>query len=94
MVVDEVDAETRKQLVDSDEDTGAGIAKEEIPSLFEKYKQTKVGKSSKYKGTGLGLAINKRIIEAHGGRLWVDSEVNKGTSFHFTIPVLSSTSPT
>ncbi len=93
-VVDEVDAETRKQLVVSVVDTGAGIAKEEIPSLFEKYKQTKVGKSSKYKGTGLGLAINKRIIEAHGGRLWVDSEVNKGTSFHFTIPVLSSTSPT
>lgn len=86
-VADEMDAEARKQLVVSVVDTGVGIAKEEIPSLFEKYKQTRAGTSSKYKGTGLGLTITKRIIEAHGGRLWVDSEVNKGTSFHFTIPV-------
>ncbi|MFQ5798234.1 MAG: sensor histidine kinase [Bacteroidota bacterium] len=92
-VADDIDARTRKQLVVCVADTGVGIAKEEIPFLFEKYKQTKAGKLSKDKGIGLGLAINKRIIEAHGGNVWVDSEVNKGTSFHFTIPVSSSTSP-
>jgi len=92
-VAEDIDAGTRKQLVICVADTGVGIAKEEIPFLFEKYKQTKAGKLSKDKGTGLGLAINKRIIEAHGGKVWVDSEVDKGTSFHFTIPVSSSTSP-
>ncbi len=92
-VAEDIDAGTRKQLVVCVADTGVGIAKEEIPFVFEKYKQTKAGKLSKDKGIGLGLAINKRIIEAHGGKVWVDSEVNKGTSFHFTIPVSSSTSP-
>lgn len=91
--VDELDGSTRKRLIVSVADTGAGIAKEELPLLFDKYKQTKTGKMSKYKGTGLGLAISKRIIEAHKGKVWVESEVNKGTTFHFTIPVMDSKNP-
>ncbi len=82
-----------KQLVVSIADTGAGISEEEFPLLFEKYKQTMAGKTSKFKGIGLGLVINKRIIEAHGGKVWVESELNKGTAFHFTIPLSYPTMP-
>ena len=82
-----------KQLVVSITDTGAGISDEEFPLLFEKYKQTMAGKTSEAKGTGLGLVINKRIIEAHGGKVWVESELNKGTAFHFTIPLLNPAMP-
>jgi len=67
-------------------DTGAGIPKQEIGSLFEKYRQTQSGKTSKQKGTGLGLVICKMIVEAHGGKIWVESEEGKGTTFTFTIP--------
>ena len=68
-------------------DNGEGIGHEEIGSLFEKYRQLKSGKISEHKGTGLGLVICKTIIEAHGGRIWVESEENKGTTFFFTLPV-------
>ena len=88
---DELDGRIRKRLVVTVADTGAGIAKEELPLLFDKYKQTKTGKMSRYKGTGLGLAISKRIIEAHNGKVWVESELSKGTTFFFTIPLSDST---
>lgn len=67
-------------------DNGVGIAPEEIGQIFEKYRQTTSGKESKHKGTGLGLVISKMIVEAHGGRIWVESEQGKGTTFTFTIP--------
>jgi two-component system sensor histidine kinase/response regulator len=68
-------------------DTGAGIAPDELPFLFDKYTQTKSGKISKEKGTGLGLAICKSIVEAHGGRIWAESKLGKGSTFSFTLPV-------
>ncbi|OGQ92799.1 MAG: hypothetical protein A2253_06215 [Deltaproteobacteria bacterium RIFOXYA2_FULL_55_11] len=67
-------------------DNGVGIAPEEIGQIFEKYRQTTSGKESKHKGTGLGLVISKMIVEAHGGKIWVESEEGKGTTFAFTIP--------
>ena len=67
-------------------DSGVGIPKEEIGNLFEKYRQTSSGKTSKQKGTGLGLVICKMIVEAHGGRIWVESEEGKGSTFTFTLP--------
>jgi two-component system sensor histidine kinase/response regulator len=67
-------------------DTGAGIAPDEIGQLFEKYKQTTSGKNSTEQGTGLGLLICKMIVEAHSGRIWVESEEGKGTTFTFTLP--------
>ncbi len=67
-------------------DSGAGIAVDEIEAVFDMYRQTQSGQESYYRGTGLGLAICKRIVEAHGGRLWVESEVGKGSAFYFTLP--------
>jgi len=69
-------------------DTGVGIPKEEIGSLFEKYKQaSNTGKGS-HNGTGLGLVICKMIVETHGGRIWIDSEEEKGTTVFVSLPVL------
>jgi PAS domain S-box-containing protein len=68
-------------------DTGVGIPQDEIGSLFQKYRQTTSGKMSEHKGTGLGLVICKMIVEAHGGRIWVDSEEGKGTTFSFSLPI-------
>jgi PAS domain S-box-containing protein len=68
-------------------DTGVGIPAEEIGLIFEKYRQTTSGKTSNSKGTGLGLVISKMIVEAHGGRIWAESDAGKGTAFFFAIPV-------
>ena len=67
-------------------DNGVGIPTKEIGNLFEKYRQTTSGKNSKNKGTGLGLVICKMIVEAHGGRIWVESEEGKGTTVAFSLP--------
>jgi signal transduction histidine kinase len=71
-------------------DNGAGIAAEEVGTLFEKYRQTSSGKISASKGTGLGLVICKMIVEAHGGKIWVESEEGKGATFTFTLPFVKS----
>jgi len=69
-------------------DTGIGIAKEDLQRIFDKFQQMKPSgsKAKKVKGTGLGLAIVKGIVEAHGGKIWVESELNKGSNFIFTLP--------
>jgi signal transduction histidine kinase len=68
-------------------DTGEGISEDELAIVFDKYKQTKTGKKSERKSTGLGLAISKLIIEAHGGNIWVESMIGKGSTFYFTVPI-------
>jgi signal transduction histidine kinase/DNA-binding NarL/FixJ family response regulator len=68
-------------------DSGVGIPAHEIGNLFEKYRQTQSGKTSKHKGTGLGLVICKMIVESHGGKIWAESEAGKGTTFFFALPV-------
>ncbi|WP_051037859.1 ATP-binding protein [Thalassoporum mexicanum] len=70
-------------------DTGIGISKADLPKVFEKFKQVGVTQTNKPKGTGLGLAISKEIVEHHGGRIWVESELGVGTTFSFTLPILS-----
>jgi signal transduction histidine kinase len=65
-------------------DTGPGIPEAELPHLFEPYWSAE--RHAK-KGTGLGLYISKGIIEAHGGRLWVESKQGEGATFYFTLPV-------
>lgn len=67
-------------------DTGVGIPADEIGGIFQKYKQTSSGATSKQKGTGLGLVICKMILEAHGGTIRAESQAEKGTTFKFTLP--------
>ncbi len=68
-------------------DTGIGIAKEDIPKLFTKFFQAETSARRKYGGTGLGLAICKEIVQAHGGKIWADSEPGKGSTFSFSLPI-------
>jgi len=68
-------------------DTGIGIPPDTIDSLFTEFKQTDATIASEYGGTGLGLAISKKFVEMHGGRIWVDSELGKGSAFIFEIPL-------
>ncbi len=67
-------------------DNGIGIPEEVIPRLFTRFYQADASTSRKYGGTGLGLYISKTIIDATGGRIWIESEVGKGTSVHMVIP--------
>ena len=70
-------------------DTGPGIAPEDHDRIFEEFQQTDVGVEQR-EGTGLGLALSKRFVELHGGRIWVDSEPGKGSTFVFTLPANAS----
>jgi signal transduction histidine kinase len=63
-------------------DTGCGVSPEQIPHIFDRYWQAKSARN----GIGLGLSIAKGIVEAHGGRIWVESKVGEGTIFFFTLP--------
>jgi signal transduction histidine kinase len=66
-------------------DTGPGIALEDRDRIFEEFQQTDFG-AKQHEGTGLGLALSKRLVELHGGRIWVESEVGVGSRFVFTLP--------
>ncbi|HWQ12027.1 MAG TPA: ATP-binding protein [Roseiflexaceae bacterium] len=66
-------------------DTGVGIAPEDLPLIFEEFHQVHDLQREK-RGSGLGLAISRKLIEAHGGRIWVESTVGQGSSFTFTLP--------
>jgi signal transduction histidine kinase len=67
-------------------DTGPGIAAEDRERIFEEFQQTPVGVQQR-EGTGLGLALSKRLVELHGGRIWVESEPGEGSRFVFTLPL-------
>jgi signal transduction histidine kinase len=69
-------------------DTGPGIRAEDLDRIFEEFQQTDAGIEQR-EGTGLGLALSKRLVELHGGRIWVDSELGKGSTFVFTLPASS-----
>ena len=68
-------------------DTGIGIPAEEIGHVFERFRRVRSGAAQSIPGTGLGLTIVKQIVEMHGGKIWVESAVGHGSSFHFTIPL-------
>jgi PAS domain S-box-containing protein len=68
-------------------DTGLGIPPDEIGHVFERFRRVRSGAAQSIPGTGLGLAIVKQIVEMHGGKIWVESAVGHGSSFHFTIPL-------
>jgi len=66
-------------------DTGVGIAPEHQAAVFEEFRQ--VGESAaRHEGTGLGLALSRKFVELHGGKIWVESQVGKGSTFTFRIP--------
>jgi signal transduction histidine kinase len=67
-------------------DTGIGIALQDQPKIFEEFRQVGSDKTKKVEGTGLGLTLAKKFVELHGGRIWVESEVGKGSTFSFALP--------
>jgi GAF domain-containing protein len=71
-------------------DTGIGIAPEDQPKIFEEFRQVGSDYAHKVEGTGLGLTLAKKFVELHGGKIWVESEVGKGSTFSFTLPERSS----
>ena len=68
-------------------DTGAGISEADQERIFEEFQQADSSSTKQKGGTGLGLSIAKRIIEMHGGRIWVESSLRTGSTFWFTLPV-------
>lgn len=87
LTVEERDAVVIMSVIDE----GPGMSEEQIKSLFEKYKQGSA--KSELKGSGLGLALSKKLVEAHGGNMWVESAIGKGSRFAFSIPEFSTAMP-
>ena len=88
------EGEVRVEVTDSDEtflvsvaDTGPGISEADQKIIFEEFQQVNGSNSREKGGSGLGLSIVKKIVEMHGGRIWVESDVGKGSTFRFTLPV-------
>ena len=77
-----LDNEARVDVID----TGEGIASEDLPHVFDRFYRAEKSRSADYGGAGLGLAIARSIVEAHGGRIWVESQLGRGTRFSFTLP--------
>ena len=69
-------------------DSGIGIRAEEIVTLFRPFKQAAGGRGMNHEGIGLGLAITKKLVELHGGRIWVESESGRGTTMYFRLPLI------
>jgi two-component system, NtrC family, sensor kinase len=68
-------------------DTGVGIAPEDHEAIFEEFRQVGSNYAQKREGTGLGLSLTRKFVEMHGGTIWVESEVGKGSTFSFTLPI-------
>jgi signal transduction histidine kinase len=75
------------QVVFSVTDTGIGIPNDQLDHIFGEFRQVDSSVSREFGGTGLGLSITKTFVELHGGRIWVESEPGRGSTFHFAIPL-------
>ena len=71
-------------------DTGKGIAKNKLGIVFERFRQEEESPTRRFGGTGLGLSISKGLVELLGGKMWIESEENKGSCFYFSIPYIST----
>jgi two-component system phosphate regulon sensor histidine kinase PhoR len=76
-----------KEIEFSVRDNGIGIPKEDLPRIFERFYRVDKGRSQESGGTGLGLSIVKHLVQAHGGRTWVESRLGEGSTFFFTLPL-------
>jgi signal transduction histidine kinase len=84
----EVDAVSADGVVEiSVSDTGIGIAPQDQETIFEEFRQVGTDYAQKREGTGLGLTLTRKFVELHGGKIWVESEVGKGSRFTFTLPL-------
>lgn len=77
----------KQMMVISVSDTGIGISKEQFRTIFGSFEQVESCVARTYGGTGLGLAVSKRLVELHGGKIWVESELGVGSTFNFTLPL-------
>ena len=77
-------------LIFAVQDSGIGIPESDLPRLFEKFYRGTHREALAQRGTGLGLAIVKSIAERHGGKVWVESELGKGSTFHLQVPLEQS----
>ncbi len=78
-------------IVISVSDSGVGIPADKFATIFEEFRQADEGSARSYQGTGLGLPICKRLIEMHGGRIWLESTVGRGSTFSFSLPLAENT---
>ena len=69
-------------------DTGRGISQEEQERIFDRLYQVKSGDASTEQGVGLGLYLCRELVQLHGGKIWVESEVGSGSEFYFTLPAV------
>ncbi len=74
-------------------DQGRGIPADKLETIFERFQQVDASDSRNQDGTGLGLAICRNIVQQHGGRIWVESVLGKGSTFYFTLPIENNTAP-
>jgi signal transduction histidine kinase/CheY-like chemotaxis protein len=72
-------------------DTGVGIAPQHVARVFEDFGQVDGSTSRRHEGTGLGVPLSKRLVELHGGRMWLESRLGRGSTFYFTLPALAPT---
>jgi signal transduction histidine kinase len=79
-------SEDEEQVTVMIRDNGKGIEEEELPYIFDRFYRTDSSRNSKTGGSGLGLAIAKKIIDEHNGKIWAESEVDKGTAMYFSLP--------
>lgn len=79
--------EVNSQLEITVTDTGIGISSDKLESIFKSFEQAEGSTAREYGGTGLGLAVTKQLVQLHGGKIWVQSQIGKGSKFIFTLPI-------